>query len=170
MTKDLPFRLLHRPWVATLLCCCALAATSGCERGPKNLEGAWLGEGKFFDLPRVVCRVQLELLGDGTYRFLVLQPGVLALAGPETGNWRQDGDRLHLEPFPPEAPDQSAPMVVNTEEKNPLKIMGSARKPGKPRELKIEKNLSALTLSDSMMDVSFKPNPEVSKKLAEEGR
>lgn len=136
-------------------------AAIGCgERGadPRtSLDGAWLGEGTFHaSAGEQGVKAQLELLSDGTYRFLIIEPRVLMLAGMEKGKWTVKGQQLDLAPEPAQTSEGGG-------------ILSQAPRDFRPKTLTIESDMSALLLDDSKMDLRFTPNEEATKKLREKG-
>ncbi len=127
---------------------------SGCSE--RTLLQAWLGEGEFTIRGRSLdVKAQLEILEDGTYRYLILEPGIIAMMGMETGTWQENGSDLDL------SPNQGSTEAGG--------ILGSTPRDFNPKTLSIEGNYSRLILDDGAMQITFKPNPEATKKLRANG-
>ncbi len=136
----------------------ALLLLTSCSNAPDSLHGAWLGEGKFNAARGSMdVRAQVEFLPDGSYRFLVLEPGILALAGVENGKWTQNGDIVDLIPNVEEPGEQRSV------------LFGSAPRNFQPKLLLVESGLRSLKLDDGPMQITFKHNPEATAKLREAG-
>ncbi|MCC5877943.1 MAG: hypothetical protein JJU11_17130 [Candidatus Sumerlaeia bacterium] len=139
----------------------------GCSQGnegPGTLHGAWLGEGVFSSpYGQMDVKAQLELLGDNSYRFLVLEPPVLMMAGVEKGDWIFDGDSLELNPQ--EEPGEE----VGDQSASPLQVLRSAPKNFRPKTLSVSPSLKELRLLDDQMDLTFQRNAVATKTLKEKG-
>ncbi len=127
--------------------------------------GAWLGEGTFSTRAGAAdIQAQLEILSDGSYRFLIIKPTVLAMTGMETGSWTLDADQLILQPTAeqadPEA-DEKGSVLQQIRRASPAKL--------RIKSLQVTADFSVLELSDGPMQVTFLPNDEVTKKLIESG-
>jgi len=132
---------------------------TACSSAPDTLHGAWLGEGKFTAARGSMdVRAQLEILPDGTYRFLVIEPGILALAGVENGKWQQDGNRVDLTPDVEEPGDESRSVLFQSAPRN-----------FRPKTLEIKGNLRSLELADGPLQVTFKYNHKATGQLREAG-
>lgn len=124
--------------------------------GPQG-EGAWLGEGTFQAGPgSLEVKGQLELLSDGTYRFLVLEPPLLMALGVESGTWTRTDHQLDLTP----TKDQTGSGIA---------AIAEVPKTFRPKSLTIEKGNAAMNLHDGPMNLRFVPNAEATKKLREQG-
>lgn len=118
------------------------------------LEGAWLGEGEFSaSAGSVTVKAQLEILKDGTYRYLILEPRILALTGAESGTWSRDGQSLVLQPVneKAEATETGTSVFGKLRESSPQDL--------RVKKMSIAGDLGSLTLSDGPMDIVFQPNP-----------
>jgi hypothetical protein len=160
-----------------LLVSTVLAVTlAGCENfssTPKTLEGAWMGEGAFHSrMGQMDVKAQLELLSDGTYRYLILEPGILTMTGPENGDWQREDQTLTLTPVV-ERPDPPAESEDGGEESGKSALQGlqkgfaASERPQKT--LTIADNLSKLEMRDGKIRLTFKPNPEATAKLISAG-
>lgn len=122
---------------------------------PPALEGAWLGEGEFSaSAGSVTVKTQLEILKDGTYRYLILEPRILALTGAESGTWSRDGQSLLLQPVneKAEATETGTSASGKLRESSPLDLTES-------QKISIAGDLGSLNLSDGPMDIVFQTNP-----------
>jgi hypothetical protein len=139
-------------------------SSCGDRNGPPRLEGAWLGEGIYSTTAGSKdVKAQLEILSDGTYRFLILEPSVLMLTGMEKGNWTRDGSLLTL-----------SPVNGKSEEKGDGKSVFETLRKSSPENLRVKNltladDLSFLNLSDGPMELEFYPNAEATRKLEEAG-
>lgn len=145
---------------AALLIILAVTLTSGCggpgSRGQPSEEGAWLGEGTFHAaVGTEKVTAQLEILSDGTYRFLMLEPRVLMMMGVETGEWSRTDELLNLTP----SGDQTGGGG----------LFSQVPKDFRPKTLIIEPDNAAFLLKDEEMDMRFLPNPEATMQLRERG-
>lgn len=132
---------------------------SACSSGTTELPGAWLGEGKFNAAQGSMdVKAQLEILPDGTYRFLVIEPGILALAGVERGKWSQSGDLLNLTPDPEEQGDDNRSILFRSAPRN-----------FQPKTLRVVGQIKSLELADGPMQVTFTHNPKATASLREAG-
>ena len=144
------------------------ADASAAAAAPTSVHGAWLGEGTFnAEAGTTEVTAQLELLSDGTYRFMILQPRVLALAGAEKGQWTTQGSTLHLKP------DEEKPATPNPQTGEKPSVMDVLRS-SSPRELRekdlsVANDFSSLTLDDGKMQLRFRPNPTATAKLKAAG-
>ena len=144
----------------SLLC----LASCGKSSGPPRLEGAWLGEGEFsVSAGSKGVKAQLEILSDGTYRFLILEPRILMMAGVEKGNWSRDGELLTLTPVneKKEGDDSKKSVLETLRKSSPEKL--------RVKKLIIADDLSSLTLSDGPLALQFTPNEEATQRLEEAG-
>lgn len=124
-----------------------------------SAHGAWLGEGAF-TAPEGTqeIKAQLELLQDGTYRFMVIEPRALMMVvGLEKGKWKLEGESLDLAPFP----DQTS------EGTGKLGALNSAPKNFRPKTLSVDGD--AFVLKDAQMNLRFSPNLKATEKLREVG-
>ncbi|MEX0653712.1 MAG: hypothetical protein WD534_06485 [Phycisphaeraceae bacterium] len=137
----------------------------GCDRSPApptTLEGAWLGEGEFrVSRGSQEVTAQLELLSDGSYRFLVLEPSIMALTGTERGVWSREGQTLTLTPGIPER-DPGGSVFQQLRDDSP-----DADRP--PKTLVIAVDLADLQFDDGPMHLTFRPNPEATASLQAAG-
>lgn len=122
-------------------------------------HGAWLGVGTFRATEGTQqIKAQLELLANGTYRFMVIEPRVLMLlVGLEKGKWQRTGKQLNLNPFPDQtSKDTGKPGILNKAPKN-----------FRPKSLSIQGD--TFLLKDEQMDLQFEPNPKATEKLRKSG-
>jgi hypothetical protein len=147
-----------------------LLLLTGCDGGlgsslPTTLEGAWLGEGQYSTRAGSMdVKAQLELLSDGTYRFLILEPGVLAMMGGEQGQWSRQGQTLTLTPAPPKTPSATPDDSVFEQLRQ-----SSAASPRPPKQLTVAGNLADLRLDEGKLAITFTPNPDATAKLRASG-
>jgi hypothetical protein len=139
----------------------ALLLVAGCsnpDAHPTTVHGAWIGTGEFrAGQGKLDVRAQLEVLPNGRYRFLVLEPGLLAAVGAEIGDWTRNGNTLDL------APDEE------THDPNRRGLLGSAPRNFRPKSLSVVGEVKSLELNDGPMTITFKPNPKATAKLREAG-
>jgi len=151
-----------------------LLLTAGCDGMsspalPTTLEGAWLGEGQFNTRAGSMdVKAQLELLSDGTYRYLILEPGVLAMMGDERGRWSRQGQTLTLTPGSAAAPPQTPTATPNDSVVERLRQSGAAS-PRPAKQLEIAGDLSDLRFDDGKLEITFTPNPAATAKLQAAG-
>lgn len=156
--------IMIKTWTYVLILCVICNAACSKRSGPPQLEGAWLGQGEFSaSAGSKTMKAQLEILSDGSYRFLILEPRVLMMAGVEKGDWVREGNRLTLTPVKEkEKEDKSNKSVFETLRKtSPVEL--------RVKQLTIADDLSALVLSDGPMELEFAPNEEATRKLIESG-
>ncbi len=163
-----------RGTLGVLLAAALALALAGCDRSsaklPATLEGAWIGDGTFrASVGEAEVQAQLELLSDGSYRFLVLKPAILALTGLERGTWSRNGPTLTLTPAPPPPPaaDDSAPKPEGSVFQQLRKGSAAASKP--PKTLTIADDLRDLRFDDGKLALTFTPNPDATAKLRADG-
>ncbi len=136
----------------------------GKRGGSPQLEGAWKGEGTFSaSAGSMDAKAQLEILSDGTYRFLILEPKLLMLAGKEKGKWSREGVLLTLSPVNGKAEEDDARKSVleTLRESSPENL--------RVKQLTLADDLSSMNLSDGPMSLEFTPNAEATRKLEEAG-
>ncbi len=142
----------------------------GCDGGsraalPTTLEGAWRGAGQFTARGGSLdVTAQLELLSDGSYRLLILEPGVLAMAGAEGGTWSRQGPTLTLTPDPPQGPTATPDDSVFEQLRQ-----SSAASPRPPKRLTIASDLADLRMDDGKLALTFTPDPDATAKLQAAG-
>lgn len=155
----------------------------GCGGGsavPATLEGAWLGKGLFHaDAGDAEVTAQLELLSDGTYRYLILKPAILALTGLEEGTWHREGQSLTLIPGSAavEEPGDSAEEEIETNADGKPKLSSvfqklrqtNSQEPQPPRTLTIAEDLSHLTFDDGKLELTYTYNVKATANLRERG-
>lgn len=125
--------------------------------GESGIEGAWLGEGTFHaDAGTQDMKAQLEILSDGTYRFMVIEPRVLMLMGAEEGDWTRADRQLDLTP-------------TNNDSGGGGGLLARAPRNFQPKSLTIGEDNDALVLLDDKMEMRFEPNAEATKKLRQGG-
>lgn len=141
----------------------------GAATGPATLHGAWLGEGTFSARGRsVAVKAQLEILPDGRYRFLILEPAMLMLAGVEEGTWSRDEVTLALtpgteaEPAEPDAEDAEPSVARMLRPSNAQSV--------RAKSLAIGDDLSELLLDDHPLTLRFTPNAPATQKLRDAGQ
>ena len=105
----------------------------------------------------------MEILSDGTYRYLILEPRVLMLAGMEKGNWNREGELLTLSPAKEKAEDDGAKKSVFET------LRKSSPENLREKQLSLADDLSTMSLSDGPMQLEFTPNAEATRKLEEAG-
>lgn len=128
---------------------------------PGQLEGAWLGTGQFnADAGKMDMKAQLEILPGGEYRFLIIEPPILMMAGMEEGNWTRTGDDVNLTPVEKPADDPTKKKSI---------LFGAAPRNFQPKTLKIEGNIKSLRLDDGPAQLVFHWNNEASERLRERG-
>lgn len=143
------------------------AQITGCDRSsasapPTTIEGAWLGDGEFrASRGTMAVKAQLELLSDGSYRYLILEPAILMLTGVETGTWTRDAQTLTLTPGVFER-DESGSVFQHLRDSSP-----DASRP--PRDLTIATNLADLRFRDSQLDLTFRYNHDATAELRASG-
>lgn len=144
-------------------------SSCGKRGGPPRLEGAWLGEGTFsVSAGSKDVKAQLEILPDGSYRFLFLEPGILMMSGMEQGVWTREGEVLTLTPGDGKSDEETAEEegvkdgVFETLRKSPPKNL-------RVKQLKIGDDLGSMTMSDGPLELEFTPNPEATRKLEQAG-
>lgn len=167
---------------ATLLLLLGAFVLLGCDEGsgtsatgspaatpsPTSVRGAWLGKGTFnASAGSTPVVAQLEVLKDGTYRFLIIEPRILALAGMETGTWTHANGTLEL------TPDEEKPATPNPETGEKPSLMDAMRA-GSPRELRektlhVAQGFSSMSIDDEKMKLRFEPNPDATAKLQAAG-
>ncbi|MEX0887197.1 MAG: hypothetical protein WD009_12250 [Phycisphaeraceae bacterium] len=138
---------------------------------PTTLEGAWLGEGTFHTRAGDAdVTIQLELLSDGSYRYLILEPALLAMTGMETGTWARDADRLILTPTPAPAIDP-ADADADAEAGGVFEALrrGSPQADRPDRTLTIADDLADLRFSSGRFNITFTPNREATAALRDAG-
>lgn len=153
-----------------------LFSVISCDKpgGPPTLERAWLGEGTFsVSAGSKPMKAQLEILTDGTYRFMILEPRILMLTGIESGTWTRDGQLLTLQPVNEKAKTPTKGGASTDSSKDSSSVLKTLRQ-SSPKNLRVKKlniaaDLSSLSLSDGPLDIEFKPNPEVTQKLKQSG-
>ena len=149
-----------RPFPLLILLATCLAVLS-CGK-PPTLEGAWLGEGTYsVSIGSKPVKAQLEILKDGSYRYLILEPGILALTGVEKGSWKREGTTLVLKPGEPAPPEEDS------------SVLGALRR-GSPKELRIKKlqiseDLKSLQQLDGALELEFRKNQKATAKLQKAG-
>lgn len=154
--------LIHVTTGAAILLLLACGGEETAERenpgasAAPQLEAAWLGTGQFAaSMGDAAVKAQLEILTGGDYRFLILEPKALMLAGIEEGTWTREEQTLHLQPL--------------TDEKEKSGILRGAPRDFRPKTLAIAEDLSELVLQDDKMNMTFKLNEKASAKLRAEG-
>ena len=131
---------------------------------PSQLEGAWLGEGTFsVSAGSKKVKAQLEILSDGTYRFLILEPRILMITGMEKGTWSREGALLTLSPVNEKMKrdDSKKSVFSNLRKSSPAKL--------RVKQLTLVDGLSSMTLSDGPLELKFTPNVKATRKLEEAG-
>ncbi len=155
----------------TLFVTALVVMLTGCGESsvrPTTLEGAWLGDGAFHtSAGDAEAQAQLELLSDGSYRFLILKPNILALTGAERGTWSRTGQTLILTPAapPPAAATGGTPNVSGSVFEQLRR--GGPAKP--PRSLVIADDLRDLRFNDGKLDLILTPNLDATAKLRATG-
>lgn len=168
--------------VAVGLCGCGGGATA---KAPESLEGAWLGKGLFHaGAGDAEVTAQLELLSDGSYRYLILKPSILALTGLEEGAWQREGQTLTLSPGvePKGADNSEASGEAETEEielgpdgKPKLSsVFGALRNTNgqnarPPRTLTVAEDRSQLTFDDGKLEITYTYNVKAAASLRKRG-
>lgn len=147
----------HRRRLAVAVLLLALSALTACNdqpAPPATLHGQWTGQGVFrTQAGNADVKAQLQLNEDNTYQYLILEPAVLALTGPETGTWTRNNNTLTLTPdAPPPPPTHDEGNPAPTSVFQALRA-GSAQRP--PQTLTIADNLTTLTQSDSKLQLTF---------------
>ena len=145
--------------IASLLIVCC-----GKSGAPPALEGAWLGEGTFSaGAGELAVKAQLEILSDGSYRFLILEPGIMAMMGLESGKWIREGRSLTLQPKNEKSggTEKDASVISKLRQSSPENL--------RVKKLVIAEGLSSLQLIDGPLNIEFKPNLEARRKLKEAG-
>ncbi|MEX0794569.1 MAG: hypothetical protein WD045_15645 [Pirellulaceae bacterium] len=174
--------LLLGALLGIVLCGCGVGTA---PTAPATLEGAWLGKGLFHaGAGDAEVTAQLELLSDGSYRYLILKPSILALTGMEEGAWQREGQTLTLAPGakPNESADADAAGEAETEEielgpdgKPKLSsVFGALRKTNvqnatPPRTLTVADDLSHLTFDDGKLELTFTYNMKATASLKKRG-
>lgn len=134
----------------------------GCAAAPTTVEGAWLGKGEFhttYGSKDVVA--QLELLSNGTYRFMILKPSLLALTGAEQGTWAAKAQSLVLTRDLVREEAAASSGVFSQLRK------GSGATP--PKKMTVSTDLLELKFNDGKMDLIFERNSEATEKLRASG-
>lgn len=122
-----------------------------------GVDGAWLGKGTFASSHgSIEVKAQLELLSDGRYRFLILKPRILSLAGVELGTWQQTGQQIKLRPTANQT-GSGAGVLANMPKTFRTKILTTTPE------------YSSLDLDDGPMSIHFEPNPKATEKLRASG-
>lgn len=153
------------PLISLLFCLAVLTACGSREEKASSVHGAWLGEGVFTSPHGTMAmRAQLELLSDGSYRMLVLDPPVLMIFGMEKGSWSHQDGSLHLNPIEEEVPEN-----LDTESTSPIRLLQSAPRNFQPKTLTTNRGLSRLSLDDGPMKLEFQRNREATRVLREKG-
>lgn len=128
---------------------------------PAQLEGAWLGTGQFTAAAgKMDMKAQLEILPSGEYRYLIIEPAVMMMAGMEEGNWTRNGDDVNLTPVEKAADDPTKKKSV---------LFGAAPRNFQPKTLTIEGNFKSLKLDDGPAQLTFHQNEEATARLRERG-
>jgi hypothetical protein len=108
-------------------------------------------------------KAQLEILSDGTYRFLILEPKVLMLAGMEKGKGSREGALLTLSPFNGKAEEDDA-------RKSVLEMLRKSSPENlRVKQLTLADDLRSMSLSDGPLELELTPNAEATRKLEEAG-
>ena len=160
-----PTRRGRMPLIMLFAFAFLLAACDNTAVTPDTLEGAWLGQGTFRTAAGdAQVKAQLELLADGSYRLLILEPAILALTGPETGTWASDEHNLTLTPLAT-TPQNHTPSPDDP----PFQQLRTGSQPT-VKSLTIADNLAHLQLRDGPLRLTFKPNPAATAALREASR
>jgi len=129
------------------------------DAGPATLEGEWAGEGEFRTRGRgLAVQAQLELNADGSYRYLILKPGILAMASGEEGTWARAGDTLTLTPAAADAggdgdaDGRTAPLREGETVFDRLEATSPTRP---PKTLAVTADGRTLELRDGKMSLDF---------------
>lgn len=132
---------------------------AGCsDSRPSQLQAAWLGEGQYSSSAgNADVKAQLEILDNGTYRFLILEPRVLMLAGMEEGTWAEAGGKVDLTPVEKPAGEKRSGLFSTT----PRNF--------RPKTLTVEGDYSKLVISDDEFEMDFLLNEKATDKLVENG-
>lgn len=152
-----------RPFLNIVICMACLLPL-GCTQGSSptgkaSPQGAWLGEGEFqASAGSTDVKAQLEILKDGTYRFLILEPRVLMLAGIEKGHWTESNGELRL------APDEA----LSSEGQLSVLAPQTPRN-FRPKALAISPGYTSLRIEDGQWSATFLPNEEPTAKMREAG-
>ncbi len=147
-----------------IMICMTCVLPLGCSQGSSptgkaSPQGAWLGEGEFqASAGSTTVKAQLEILNDGTYRFLILEPRVLMLAGMEKGHWTESNGALRL------APDEAL-----SSERQLSVLAPQAPRNFRPKTLTISPGYTSLRIEDGQWKATFLPNEEPTTKLREKG-
>lgn len=158
--------LVPRRLFAILSMCVLSGVLLGCSLEsnplPTTLEGAWLGEGEFTaSRGSMDMKAQLELLSDGSYRFVILEPGIMMLTGAETGVWSRESDELVLRPGTFER-DADGSVFQNLRDSDTEKAKA-------PKHLAVAHDLSELQFKDGPVTLTFRPNAEATAALRTAG-
>ncbi len=163
--------------LSVLLLLCVGVLLTACDDGasprgsavaaPTSVEAAWIGEGTFrAQHGTAEVKAQLEVLSDGSYRMLFLEPKMLMLGGAEKGTWQKTGNKLVLTPTeekPTPPAEGEKPSVMDA-------LRGGSPRELRVKELTVESDFSALSLSDGKMNIRFTPNAEATAKLKASGQ
>lgn len=131
----------------------------GSKAAPENLVGHWAGEGKFSARAGSMdVKAQLELNADQTYRMLILEPGILALTGPETGEWSRSGSAVTLTPTRPPKSDHADTTVGPIQPGD--SVLGKLRESSDPEDMPVKQltladDRTTLKLNDGKLSITF---------------
>lgn len=148
--------------IAFVLAAGLMSSLAGCYREVGSNSSSdesgvlhYLGEGEFrVRQGAMAVTAQLELLPGDRYRFLILEPGVLAMIGPEEGQVERTAQGIVLQPVPATLDPEAS---HSKDGNSALQSLRKVRKgsPGRVKTLTTQDNGASYQLSDGGMRLRF---------------